>query len=141
MIGQVLMVPPPVPAGSHRVRPGDTVLALALRYDVPAEKLRAYNGLENDLIRAGEILTVVPPRPEGYRVREGDSIWGIARRFDISPDDLTAWNARVRERGIHPGEVLRGGGRLRGGRRPRRRGRRGRGSISTAPRGSANSLM
>ena len=106
MIGQVLMVPPPVPAGSHRVKPGDTVLALALRYDVPAEKLRAYNGLENDLIRAGEILTVVPPRPEGYRVREGDSIWGIARRFDISPDDLTAWNARVRERGIHPGDVL-----------------------------------
>lgn len=46
---------------SHVIYPGDTLIAIARRYDVSLNSLRVANSLDSDLIRVGEILRI----PEG----------------------------------------------------------------------------
>ena len=47
---------------THIVKRGDTLSELAIRYSVSASKIRIANGLENDVIRIGQIL-VIPGQP------------------------------------------------------------------------------
>lgn len=51
----------PRPAGGGReyvISPGDTLSAIAKRHRVSVAALRAHNGLEGDLIRVGDVLTI-----------------------------------------------------------------------------------
>ncbi|MDD5759062.1 MAG: transglycosylase SLT domain-containing protein [Desulfobulbaceae bacterium] len=50
---------------AHRVRPGDTIHAIAARYDVSASQLIAHNQLDRDaVIRVGQKLQIPPPQDE-----------------------------------------------------------------------------
>lgn len=42
----------------HRVKPGDTLAAIARRYGVSVDAIRRFNGLESDRIRAGSRLRI-----------------------------------------------------------------------------------
>jgi membrane-bound lytic murein transglycosylase D len=52
----------------HRVRPGDTLYAISLRYRVPVAVLRTLNRVRGNLIRPGQELLV--PVPHGERAAE-----------------------------------------------------------------------
>jgi len=43
---------------AHRVRPGDTLLEIANRYEVTVADLRRWNRLSGDLIKPGQILVI-----------------------------------------------------------------------------------
>lgn len=46
---------------THTVAPGETLFAIARRYDVPVAELRRLNGLRSDTIRVGQVLRLPPP--------------------------------------------------------------------------------
>jgi LysM repeat protein len=62
-------IPPPpttttIPAVTYRVKPGDTLTAIAARYHVPVDDIMAANKLANaDQLTAGQVLDIPPAPP------------------------------------------------------------------------------
>ena len=114
----------PTPAASaqqeHRVRSGDTLGGIALRYGVSVADLRRWNGLRDDRIRIDQVLLVRAPRGGGaparrqeatggsrtHTVASGDTLGGIALRYGVSVADLRRWNNLPDDR-IRAGQELR----------------------------------
>lgn len=97
-IGLRLRVPArtsPSPEGTHRIQTGETLYAIAARYDVEVDSLLEANP---DLELAGPLpvdsLLSLPRtfRPIAYEVRSGNTLIGIARKFGVSVERLRAEN-------------------------------------------------
>jgi peptidoglycan lytic transglycosylase D len=92
----------------YRIRRGDNLAEIARRFKVSIDDLKAWNGLSNNRITAGEYLTIRTggSSPAGqYRIRRGDTLEAIAKRFGVSVDDLKTWNGLSNSR-IHEGNYL-----------------------------------
>jgi len=90
------------------VRPGDTLYALAQRFDTTVDALKAANGLEGDLLRVGQRLRlpVVAATATGYRsvtARPGDTLASLAARAGLDLASLRSANP-----GLSPGADLAG---------------------------------
>jgi len=109
----------------YRVRRGDTLSGIAVRYRTTASAIAAASAIDvRDVLRPGQRLTVVPGvraseqarravQPETatdegtvHRVRRGENLTSIARRFGTTPEDIAAANA------INVGKLLQVGERL-----------------------------
>lgn len=109
----------------HRVRPGDTLLALSKRYHIRVKDIIALNRIANPrALHIGQNLIL--PLKKGYTrlpveelkddyirshratytVHGGDSLWKIAQRFSVSERQLRVWNRLGWTNMIHPGQVL-----------------------------------
>ncbi len=77
---------------TYTVQPGDTILALALRYQIPIAALQLANGMgEGTQLYAGQVITIPPA--EGWEeaspywslhlVQEGETLYGIATTYGI----------------------------------------------------------
>ncbi len=92
----------------HRVRLGQTLSEIALRYRVPVRRIVRANGLRSaSRIRAGQRLKI-PMRGHvivasnkaysqkgstvQYQVKRGDSLWRIAKRFNTTVPEIKALN-------------------------------------------------
>lgn len=102
----------PLPPQTYTVQAGDTLLTIALKFDVTVETLKAYNGLDSDLINEGQGLLIPPPTPtpgptqtpqpgnaeDGiapyvlHTVRTGDTLSTIAELYGVSVADIRAAN-------------------------------------------------
>ena len=125
------VTPVAVPSGAtveHRVRPGETLWVLALRYGSSVERiLRENPGVNPRRLRPG--LTVIIPLPGSvpdvdrrrasrtpwmaqagsgavHVVEHGDSLWDIARTHGVTVEALAASNGRSPDDIIKPGETL-----------------------------------
>jgi LysM repeat protein len=112
-IGQVLQVPasgssagggrgvrPPSGGATHHVvRAGQTLSAIAARYQVPVGQIVAANGITGDRIYVGQQLRLLPvagtvPTTGGtYTVRGGDTLSSIAQRFGTTVRAIQAANS------------------------------------------------
>jgi membrane-bound lytic murein transglycosylase D len=108
----------------HKVKQGDTLLALAQRYDIRVADIVALNGISNPrALRIGSDLILPlkkgynrPPdglkddyvrtRRQTYTVRKGDSLWSISRRFGVTEKELRVWNRLGWTNVIRPGQKL-----------------------------------
>ena len=104
----------------YRVRPGDTLEKIAIRYNSSIQEIKTQNALTKSLIYPGDPLKIKSgtesstpryaeaPAPEStnYSVREGDSLWLIAQRYNISVSTLKEANHLKLNR-IKPGIKLR----------------------------------
>lgn len=111
----------------YRVRRGDTLSTIAVRYGMSAHELMTLNHLHSRTIRPGSELLLRGARiastatastaKTAYRstsaqhrqvhvVTSGDTIWGIARQYDVDADDLISVN-HIRHNSIRPGQKLR----------------------------------
>ena len=114
-------------ARRHRVRPGETLSAIARRYRVSLRALMTKNRLRSaHRIRAGQVLTLpggprdpvakrrgrgVPSRTiwpqQRYRVRRGETLYSIAKRAGIAVWELAAANGIRNPHRIRSGQWLR----------------------------------
>ena len=113
----------------HTVQKGETVFAIAKKYDLTTEQiLRANPGLNPSRIHAGDRLRLPtanltpslpasPPasspstpapakRKEWVRVQKGDTLTKIARENQVTVEDLRRWN-KLGSDPIRPGDKLR----------------------------------
>lgn len=81
------------PTGStYVVKSGDTLSAIAQRFNLTVDNLAAWNNIENrNLIRPGQALTI-KEGTTNYTVRSGDTLSEIAKRFNTSVDALVSLN-------------------------------------------------
>jgi LysM repeat protein len=120
----------------YTVEQGDTLGHIAREYGVSVDDLRRWNGLEGDLIRIGQELTIrtssgtsrttrtaratTTGRGGGggtggggsshlftYVVERGDTVSEIARRHGVSVQDMVRWNRRLDPDRIRIGQELR----------------------------------
>lgn len=125
--------PTPLPTAAsngvirHRVRQGETLLAIAGQYGVTVEDIQAANNMADVLIRAGDEL-IIPvqgapaeaepveeaPVDQGetvesrfeYTVQLGDTIVSIAARFGSTVEEILITNNLINNDFIRPGDVL-----------------------------------
>lgn len=110
----------------HKVKSGDTLLALAKRHGVRVQDIQRLNGIRN--ARALQIGTdlIVPLNPAAngtnalaelkddfkrsrkvsYKVRSGDSLWKISRKFNVTEKQLRVWNRLGWSNVIRPDQHL-----------------------------------
>lgn len=110
----------------HQLKKGDTLLALARRYNTRVDDIVSLNQIKNprslsvgtELILplqagAGKLPAELQPiarkaaaKPKSYKVRSGDNLWDIGRRFEVSDADLRQWNKLGKKSALKPGQVL-----------------------------------
>ena len=103
-----------IPDRFHRVRRGETLSAIASRYNVSPRTLVSLNNLRSQhFIRAGQSLRLPVP-DDGptadskiYTVQRGDTLSGIARRVGMNVSSLVAANGLEDRDSIYPGQDLR----------------------------------
>ncbi len=96
--------PTPIPPENYIVQPGDLLGTIAEQYGLTVEELKDYNGLDSDIIIAGQTLLIPPPTPTPgptptlkpgeptatpapyilYTVKRGDALSTIAEQFGVS---------------------------------------------------------
>lgn len=88
----------------YRVKSGDTLSGVALRFHVNQWRLQVYNHLKTTRLRAGENLRIPPPAFK-YRVHSGDSLSVIAAEAGVSSHRLKNYNDLQTPR-LRIGQVL-----------------------------------
>jgi membrane-bound lytic murein transglycosylase D len=113
--------PPKRKYAYHRVRRGETLSTIALKYRTSVRAIaRANNIRRTHYIRVGQKLKIPLKKgykksyytasaklgPDGtYRVRKGDSLWGIAQRFNTSTAEIQRIN-KLNGTRLYVGQVL-----------------------------------
>jgi murein DD-endopeptidase MepM/ murein hydrolase activator NlpD len=91
--------------GRHTLHQGETVAAIAKKYQVDLSSIVQMNDLVSALaLPSGQRLTI--PAPENYKVRAGDTVYTIARLFDTSPSDMMKANHLSSSSSIRVGQIL-----------------------------------
>ncbi|MBN1681351.1 MAG: LysM peptidoglycan-binding domain-containing protein [Anaerolineae bacterium] len=138
---QATLTPTPLPATAtpdntstvvYTVQAGDTVSAIARRYNTTIDAIGKVNGLTNvGLIYVGQTLLIPvssggqttpptftpvptdagtenPPQPGvgSYTIVSGDTLYGIAARFNTTAATLAQLNNIVNPNLIYPGQVI-----------------------------------
>lgn len=111
----------------YRVRSGDYLGKIAERYGVGVSQIKRWNGLNSNMLRVGQRLTIFPRKPvttvsrtqsshagsntlpadaKIHIVKEGDSLWTISRKYPgITIENLREWNG-IRGNNLIPGTKL-----------------------------------
>jgi membrane-bound lytic murein transglycosylase D len=113
----------------HKIKSGDTLLAIAKRYGLRVDDIVTLNKISNPrALRVGADL-ILPlqkggagsfsvadigddyqrsrrPSAQTYTVRSGDSLWKIAKRFGVTDKELQAWNKLNGKNVLRPGQTL-----------------------------------
>ena len=123
-IGQVLTIPgsggtttpPPSSSTTYTVKSGDTLSAIAARYNTTVSSIAAANNITNvNLIRVGQVLTIpgsggsTTPPPTStttYTVKAGDTLYAIALRYNTTVSRLVSVNNISNPNLISIGQVL-----------------------------------
>jgi murein DD-endopeptidase MepM/ murein hydrolase activator NlpD len=91
---------PQIRLTTYTVRPGDTLSAIASKFNTSTSSIAHINGLSSaDLIRAGMELSVIENASGTVvKVSQGDTLWDISRRYGVSiPEIAQANNLDVAE--------------------------------------------
>jgi len=109
-------------AATYKVQPGDSLWAIAQKYNVSLAQLKSLNQLSSDVIYPNQVLETgsgetsqttpssttnqsVSTATSTYTVKSGDTLSKIAIQHNISLNDLMAWN-NLTSSLIYPGDVL-----------------------------------
>jgi len=108
----------------HRVRRGDSLFKIAVRYRTDVESLKKWNNLSSSFLKPGQKLVVYygvrinrhkdvkkggKSLNQGYYVvKEGDTLYSISRKFGLSVSSLKKKNG-IRSNLIKPGDVIKVG--------------------------------
>lgn len=103
---------------TYKVRSGDSLWAIAKRFDVTPKQLRVWNKLGwSNLLQPGQVLAVSRTNTTGkkvsggkrkmvYQVVPGDTLWDIGRQFDVATEQIRRWNDLDHDDLLLPGQKL-----------------------------------
>ncbi|SHD78284.1 LysM peptidoglycan-binding domain-containing protein [Schnuerera ultunensis] len=104
------------PAGSfaYTIRSGDTLFALARRFNTTVEAIIAINpGIEPENLQIGQIICIpgmmpTPPCPNGflYTIRPGDTLFALSQRFGVSVQAIINANPGIDPNNLQIGQVI-----------------------------------
>ncbi|GGH75307.1 LysM repeat protein [Pullulanibacillus pueri] len=116
---------------SYTVKSGDSLWAIAVKYDVSVSQIKQWNQLTSDVIQPGQKLSVKPVQlsektntevktstsktsstaskastaNRTYVVKKNDTLWDIAVNYKVSVDDIKIYN-KLSSYIIFPGQKL-----------------------------------
>nr|WP_067294892.1 LysM peptidoglycan-binding domain-containing protein [Marinobacterium profundum] len=111
----------------YRIKRGDSLSAIAARFNVSTSAIRSANKMKSNRITAGKTLRIPGPGNAraalvasndpsesaqeartklSYKVRSGDSFWKIARSHKVSVGDLASWNQMTPRSALRVGKEL-----------------------------------
>jgi len=67
---------------NYTVQDGDTVSSIAEKFGVSADTVRWQNDLTGDMIKAGDIIQILPVTGIAHKVQKGDTVYSIAKKYD-----------------------------------------------------------
>jgi membrane-bound lytic murein transglycosylase D len=103
--------------GQHVVKPGETLYAIAKKYDVGVMDLAEWNDLKiQDGIQAGQVLKLndgsvmassapVKEKEIVHVVKSSETLYSVARKYGVTIQELKDWNGKT-DSGLHVGERL-----------------------------------
>ena len=106
-VGQTLKIPtvqttmPTTGTTTYAVTAGDSLSAIAVKFNTTVTEIQRLNGLEDTMIYVGQTLKIpseqtTVPAPTGgtttYKVVSGDTLWALAARFNTTVDKLVSMN-------------------------------------------------
>ena len=101
---------------SHKVRSGETIYAIAKKYDVKEKAIFDVNpNLKGKYLQIGQVITVpkqvkttetVITLPETYKVEKGDTFYGISKKFNLSINEIQKLNPDLDSRDLKIGMIV-----------------------------------
>ena len=97
-IGQNLLIPTKeseTPTNEYIVQKGDTLYAIASKFNTTVDNLKSLNNLTTDSLSIGEVLKIPSSGTTStntYTVKSGDTLYGIANKFNTTVDTLKSLN-------------------------------------------------
>jgi membrane-bound lytic murein transglycosylase D len=106
----------------HKVKSGENLRQIALRYNVSTEQLMEWNALRTTNIYVGQKLSIytnqavvqpiptstpAPPAKKYYTVRTGDTFGKIAQRNNLTQAQLQRLNPGIKVNSINVGQRIR----------------------------------
>lgn len=92
------------------VKKGDTLLRIALKYDMSLREVATINNIEPPYnVYVGQKIKIPNSKtklPEFYAVEIGDNLYGISRKTGVSVEQLIKNNNLKSPNNIHPGQKL-----------------------------------
>lgn len=117
-VSQMLNIESKPSGTNYTVKIGDTLYAIARRYNVSINQLALANNIKNvNLIHLGQVLvipgissggsTTPPPTTNTkYTVKSGDTLYAIAKKYGLTVQQIVAANNIKNANLILPGQVL-----------------------------------
>ncbi len=121
-IGQVIKIPTGKAVAqatkktrTHTVKPGESLLGIALKYDVTTKGLMQANGIkDSSKISIGQVIKIpngkavaqATKKARTHKVKSGDTFWDIARKYNLSTKELMALNKKSKSSTLRVGETL-----------------------------------
>jgi len=122
--------PQPARTTTYRVQRGDTLFAVARKFDTSIEELQRLNGIKGGALQVGQslkvgnateaptLIKVAQPaqlsiakpaagKATHYVIRPGDTLFAIANKFSVELNDLMRWNRLTARSVIQPGSKIR----------------------------------
>ena len=95
-------------ATTYTVKAGDTLFAIALKFNTTVDKLQLLNDIKDvNMISVGQVLRLVEtPLPNTHTVEKGDTLFAIAQKYNTTVDILQSLNSIEDVNMIFVGQVL-----------------------------------
>jgi len=105
------------PPGSfaYTIKSGDTLFALAKRYNTTVAAIMAINpGIDPNNLQIGQVICIpramppTPPCPNGflYTIRAGDTLFTLSQRFNVSVEAIIRANPGIDPNNLQIGQVI-----------------------------------
>lgn len=97
-IGQILKIPTkenvPQTNDTYVVKSGDSLYAIAQKFNTTVDKIKSLNNLNSNLLSIGQVLKIptVDNNNVVYTVKKGDSLYSIAREYNTTVSVLQTLN-------------------------------------------------